>query len=87
MEDIIITTGETIPGYTISKIIEIISVHDDRLRPATLLENSQEYVMELLKKKALKKGADAVIGIQFQYHDSLRMILMGTLVKTSRNKE
>lgn len=87
MEDIIITTGETIPGYTISKIIEIISVHDDRLRPTTLFENSQEYVMELLKKRALKKDADAVIGVQFQYHDSLRMILMGTLVKTSRNKE
>lgn len=85
MENIITTTGSTIPNHTITEIMEIVSAHDDRLRPVTLLENSQEYVLELLKKKALKKGADAIIGIQFQYHDSMRMILMGTLVKIEKD--
>lgn len=87
MDKIIVTTGSIIPNHSITEIIGIISVHDDRLKPTALFEESQEYVMELLKKKALIKGADAIIGVQFQYHNSLRMILMGTLVKTSRNKE
>ena len=55
------------------------------------LEQANELAMEKLKKMAAKRGADAVIGLQFNYtqfaNNSVGTVASGTAVKLKRKEE
>lgn len=78
MENMIISTLQSYPDKKITKDFGLLFVYDDRLKPYEFIEDSMKYSEEKLLKKANKLGANAVLGVQFQYHDSMRVMLIGT---------
>lgn len=80
MENIIISTLSSYPGKKISKDYGLLFVYDDRIKPLSFVEDSLAYSQEKLQKKANKLGANAILGVQFQYRENMRVMLIGTAV-------
>lgn len=80
MEEFFISTLSSYPNKKIVQDLGLVFVYDDRLKPMVFVEDSLEYSQKKLQKKAQRLGANAVLGVQFQYDQTMRMMLIGSAV-------
>ena len=80
----IITTLTSYPGKRVIEIKSVISAYDNAFRAVRMISDMDEYIekaMDNLYKKALKKGANAVLGVQISMmNENNNPILIGTAV-------
>ena len=80
----IVTTLTSHPGKKVVEVIGIVSAYDNAFRALRMISDMDEYIekaMENLYKKALKKGANAVLGVQMSIMNEYNNpILIGTAV-------
>ena len=80
----IITTLTSYPGKRVIEIKGVISAYDNAFRAVRMISDMDEYIekaMDNLYKKALKKGANAVLGLQISMMNEYNNpILIGTAV-------
>ena len=66
-----------------NKVIKVIYAYDDAFRAVRTTWNSDVYIekaMDNLYQKAIKLGANAVLGVQLSVLDSGKPFLLGTAV-------
>lgn len=83
MEDRIMSTLPAYPGYKVVQDLGIIWAFDNdfqMLRNLWQMDEAMERVYDLLWQKALKKGANAVLGINMCLGTKSLPILQGTAV-------
>lgn len=80
----ILTTLTSYPGKKVVEVKGVISAYDNAFRAVRMISDMDEYIdkaMDNLYKKALKKGAKAVLGVSMSVMNEYNNpILIGTAV-------
>ena len=81
--DKIVTTLLSHPGKKVVEVKGVVSAYDNSFRAVRSLYNVDEYLetaMDNLYKKAVKLGANAVLGMQYSLSETNNPFLIGTAV-------
>lgn len=80
MDEMIVTALPYYPGKKVVRDVGFIFAFDDRMSPVLFLEDCVKESQEILKKKARKLGANAVLNVTLSPDHSMKGFISGEAV-------